>query len=138
MVETGGSARLEARLEACGADLRRWPEPEAAAARERLLRDRDFRQHFDEARRLDSLLHAERSDMDKRIAASGAMARLRGIRAPSRVFGLGRHWRRIAAGVLVAGLLGGTFDSLLTERAQTQVVVLVDPLLYGPDETDLR
>jgi hypothetical protein len=141
MAETGGSARLETLLDAYGADLGRWPQAQATAARALLLSDRAFRRDFDDARRLDAALQAGRSEMDARIEGSEAMARLRERTrgGPPHVAGLRLNWRRVAAAVLVAGLLGGTFDSvLMAEQAQTQAVVLVDPILYGPDEAELQ
>ncbi len=84
-------------------------------------------------------LAAYAAAIDAEIARSGALARVRRNvlqRRPAGVF-LDISWRRIAAAILVAGMLGGAVDLMLPDRqaADSFDVAIVDPL-YALDGTD--
>lgn len=84
---------------------------------------------------LDGLLAEQRNRFDAEIAQSGAVRRVRDTvlarRSTDSLFDL--HWRRIAAAVLIAGMLGGAVGLLLPERRVDPVdVAIVD--LYDMDQ----
>jgi hypothetical protein len=84
---------------------------------------------------LDRLLAEQRDVFDAEIARSGAVDRVRDTvlahRAADSLFVL--HWQRIAAAVLIAGMLGGAVGLLLPERRADPVdVAIVD--LYDMDQ----
>jgi hypothetical protein len=123
-----GKALFES-LGAFGAELSRWPDERAAAARRALLEQPEFRRAWDDARVLDAKLAAERDLIDLAVTRSGAVARI-GRRTLARLGPdplAGFSWQRVAAAVFVAGLLGGATDLLLPEAASSDVVML-DPL----------
>jgi hypothetical protein len=120
----------ERRLATYGSDLSRWPEG-AHEAREALLAQPAFRHAWEEERRLDRTLAAHRDQLDAEIARSGAMARLGKLSGwrSSAGFLAGIPWRRVAAGVLLAGMLGGALDLMLPQPAPDPIeMALVDPL----------
>jgi len=85
---------------------------------------------------LHRLLAGERDALDREIARSGALVRIRGnvLRRATADPLAGLHWRRIAAAVLIAGMLGCAVDLLLPARAPDPVdVAIVDT----PYEFDL-
>jgi hypothetical protein len=111
---------VRTKIEAFGADLQRWPAALAAQARADLLSKPEVRRAFDLARDLDAKLAAERVALDEQISASGSMDRLRS-RLLARTKGdplAGFGWQRLAAAMLVAGVLGGAVDLLLPERTR--------------------
>ena len=119
------------RLAMYGSDFPRWPEG-AGEAREALLREPGFRRAWEEERALDGLIAADRAEIDAEIARSGALARLGRLSehyAPAAVVA-GIPWRRVAAGVLIAGVLGGALDYLVLPRPASEPIdlALVDPL----------
>jgi hypothetical protein len=126
-------------LAAYGADLGRWPADRAGAARRALLSQPDFRAAWDQERALDSALASARLDYDREIASSAAVERVRRgalSRLSDPLAGLG--WRRLAAAVLIAGLLGGATDFLIFDRpAEQSEATMLDPL-FGIEGTDLR
>ena len=76
---------------------------------------------------------------DERIAATGALDRVKAgalQRLPMRA-SLPMSWRRIAAAMVMAGVLGGAMDVYLIERQDLADVVALDPLL-GLDDTSLQ
>jgi hypothetical protein len=121
---------LHRRLSAYGADLSRWPDG-ADEARAALLAEPDFRRAWERERDLDRNLAALRATLDDEIARSGAIGRLRQS-SGRRVFpGFFSDipWRRVAAGVLLAGMLGGALGFALPQPAADRIeMALVDPL----------
>jgi|SRR5882672_12152534 len=120
---------LERRLSAYGSDLSRWPEG-AGEAREALLGRPEFRRAWEDERALDRRLAGERAELDAEIAGSGALTRLGQLAVPRSSAGfLGIPWRRVAAGVLLAGMLGGAFNLMLPAPPTDPLdMALVDPL----------
>jgi len=121
---------LEQGLATYGSDFSRWPEG-AKHAREALLSEPEFRQAWQRERTFERTLAAERDAMDLEIERSGAALRLARLasKAGSQAVHLGIPWRRVAAGVLVAGLLGGALDLMLPQPASDPIeLALVDPL----------
>jgi hypothetical protein len=126
-----------------GAEFSRWPEEHAVEARRALLTRPDFRRAWAAAGELDAALAEERHRTDEAIRAAGALARVRRgtlahaaadplarLRSKRRVADnpfAGLRWQRIAAGMIVAGLLGGATDLFLPE-ADAPDVVMLDPL----------
>ena len=117
------------RLTTYGSDLSRWPE-RATEAKAALLRDPKFRQAFEDERIFDSDLAEHRKMLDREIADAHTIARLR-RRLLRRTAGplAGMNWRRIAAAVLVAGMLGGALDLVLPDASADQTdIAILDPL----------
>jgi len=116
-------------LSAYGSELSRWPEL-AAEAKAALLKNPEFRRAWESERSLDQKLAMHRDALDDEMARSGGFARLRKNlvrRSAGPISGLA--WRRVAAGVLIAGMLGGALDLMLPERPAEPIdVALVDPL----------
>ena len=121
-----------------GAKLEKWPSREAAAAAgAALLADPSLRREWDEEKRIDAALATYREAVDEEVRTERSMERIRaGV--------LGRIPRRnpirltrIAAAVLVAGLLGGTVDLLVMpdSTASGTEIVLAETLIYGPETT---
>jgi hypothetical protein len=130
---------LQRGLAAYGADLSRWPRG-AAEARAALLADPGFRRRWEAERPLDGALTAERDALDAEIARSGAVARLARLaaRRTSAGFLADIPWRRVAAGVILAGMVGSVLDLILPGPASDPVeVALFDPLA-GVDGADIR
>jgi hypothetical protein len=86
--------------------------------------------------RFDRLMVEHREALDREIARSGALERVRdNVMLRRSVDPLqGLHWQRIAAAVLIAGMLGGAVDLLLPE----QIVDPVDVALYDLDRSDAQ
>jgi len=130
---------LERELAAYGADLSRWPRG-AAEARAALLADPEFRRAWEAERPLDRALAAERDALDAEITRSGAVARLGRLaaRRSSAGFLVDIPWRRVAAGVIVAGMLGSGLDLVLPGPVSDPIeVALLDPL-DAADGADVR
>ena len=127
---------LDHRLAAYGSDLSRWPDG-SAEAREALLGQPEFRRAWERERDLDRKLADDRDQLEAEVARSGALARL-GRLAARRASGgmLGDiSWRRVAAAVIFAGVLGGALDLMLpSPPAEPIEMALVDPL----DSLDLQ
>lgn len=81
---------------------------------------------------LDRLIAKHRTALDEEIAASGALRRVRhGVLMRASVDPLaGLHWRRVAAVVLVAGMLGGAVDLILPDNAADSFNVATVDALY--------
>ena len=129
------SPDLVAQLERYGADLTRWPDRQNAA-REALLADPEFRAAFESERALDRGLAAERDARDEAIARAGAVGRVRQAvlaQTPANVLA-GLPWPRIAAAILVAGMLGGAVDLMLLPPPPDDPieVAIADPLYNLP------
>jgi hypothetical protein len=82
---------------------------------------------------LDLRFAAYRAELDAEIAEHGSLDRVRRAVRAERAYA-GIPWSRIAAAVLLAGMLGGTFDFLLPDRGADGFgidsfdVAAVDPL----------
>jgi hypothetical protein len=133
-------AELSASLGTYGSDLSKWPSGATVGARETLLRDRDLRSAWERERELDHAMTELRGEIDDTILRSGAAERVR-RHVMARVAAgplAGMRWQRVAAAVLVAGMLGGVMDFMLAGPAgQAQEVAMFDPL-YPFDDTDLQ
>ena len=118
------------RLRTYGSDLSRWPDSRSKA-QAALLADREFRGAFEDERGLDRKLAEHRDALDLEISRSGALGRVRkSALARSSANALSdMPWRRIAAAVVVACVLGGAFDLMLPQQLDEPVeVALGDPL----------
>lgn len=130
---------LHETLRILGSDIAGWPPQVAARARERLLSDPEFRGAWERERDLDRMLAGHRDALDRSIRESGALERVRsgalgGL--PNALAGF--RWQRIAAAMLVAGMLGGALDTVLPgPPADAPEIVMLDPL-YGIDDTELQ
>ncbi len=137
--ERNGQELFDA-LGAFGADLSRWPLPSASAARAALLADPVFRIAWEKERELDFALLGIRETLDKEAARSGAIGRVRRsllAQLPTDPLA-GLSWRKVAAAMLAAGMLGGAMDLFLPDApAMTPDLVMLDPL-SGFDESDLQ
>jgi hypothetical protein len=80
------------------------------------------------------------ASLDAEIRKSGALDRVRRnvlTRRSGDVLA-GIHWRRVAAAVLVAGMLGGAVDlALMQQAADSFDVAIIDPL-YPLDGADAQ
>jgi hypothetical protein len=129
---------LERGLAAYGADVSRWPHG-AAEARAALLADPGFRRAWEAERLVDRALAEERDALDAEIARSGAVARLARFAAQrtSAGFLADVPWRRVAAGIILAGMLGSVLDLILPGPALDPVeIALFDPL--AAEGADIR
>jgi hypothetical protein len=130
MTDTRGPEKFETLLAAYGAEIARWPAERSAGAREALLREPCFRRAHEAERAFDAKLMAERDGLDATLAAGGAAERVKrrtlaAVRPPL----AGLDWRRIAAAMLVAAMLGGAMDLALVEPAPDEAeIVMLDPL----------
>ena len=117
------------RLAIYGSDLSRWPEG-ASEAREALLRDQEFRRAFEDERVFDRDMTEHRKVLDREIAGAHTVARLkRGLLRQAAGPLAGMNWRRVAAAVVLAGMLGGALDLMLPDtRVDQSDVALLDPL----------
>ena len=129
MNDNGAREDLDSRLRTLGADLSRWaPEP-AAGARRALVSDPPFRRAWEAQCALDTALGTLRDEIADTVARSGAAERVR-VRTLQRLpadplFGL--PWQRIAAAVLVAGMLGAALDLVLIKpEAPTSETAALD------------
>ncbi len=89
---------------------------------------------------LDRLIAEHRAALDAEIAGSGALLRVREgvlMRAPGDPLD-GLQWRRVAAAVLVAGMLGGAVDYLRPESVAEPVGVAAVDVLYDLDWPEPR
>jgi hypothetical protein len=133
---TDRHADLFRSLAAFGADFSRWPTGRDAGAREALLSDPAFRRAWEAERDLDRLLSTHRDEMDTAVAGSGAAGRVGRntlARLPSAAFAK-MHWHRIAAAMLVAGMLGGVMDMVLARQAgEPAEFAGIDPLFTLDD-----
>jgi hypothetical protein len=140
MAETHRSDKFLESLAVYGSDFGKWPIERAGNARRALLRQPEFRRAWESERALDRRLGEWRESLDLAVAASGATRRIR-ERALARVASspfAGLDWRRIAAAMLVAGLLGGALDFVVSRDAGAgQDVALLDPL-YAIDPSELQ
>jgi hypothetical protein len=141
MSDTKGPSSVSADLAAFGADLAKWPAERVSGVREALMRDPLFRRAWEKERELDRAIATARGELDDTISRSGALGRVRQAalarfpRSPLGRIGLGR----IAAAMLVAGILGGAMDLILAgQEAETADVAVVDPVLYGLEPTDIQ
>jgi hypothetical protein len=133
---------LLASLGAFGSDFSRWPAERAAGHREALLAAPELRRAYEAERALDGALAELRQEMDRAIRQSGALRRVR-ERALARVPApplAGLRWRRIAAAVLVAGMLGGALDAVLGPPPASEVgdVAALEALLSVGDDAELQ
>jgi hypothetical protein len=121
-----------------GSDLSRWPGG-AAEARAALLADPEFRRAWETERELDRALAAERDALDAEIAGSGAAERLGRLAARGAPAGFLADipWRRVAAGVIFAGMLGCALDLFLPGPSDAVEVAMFDPL-DAADGADMR
>jgi hypothetical protein len=87
---------------------------------------------------LDRLLAEHRAVLDAEVVRSGAPTRVRNavltLYSADPLAGL--RWQRIAAAVLVAGMLGGAVDLLAPEGATESVDVAIVDALYVLDQPD--
>jgi hypothetical protein len=120
------------KLGAFGSDLSRWPNSQAEA-RAALISDRAFRVAHERERAFDRKLAAERDTLDRDLARSGALDRVRSrTLAGLPASGLaGIPWSRIAAAILVAGMLGGAVDMLLPAAPDEPMEVAIGDPLYS-------
>ncbi|MGZ9099745.1 MAG: hypothetical protein ACXW3O_08590 [Brevundimonas sp.] len=138
------SERFLALVAAWGADARRWPEAERAAARAFVAANPDVaRPALAEADAADALLHASRVAspsmmLRDRVIASAAEAGLTARREGRRwldrlslAFGAG--WAAAACAGIVAGVM---LTSHLTADAQADAV-LYQATLMGVDDTEV-
>jgi len=134
VTENDHRAALDSSLAAFGAELGRWPAARAASARERLLRDRDFRRDWEAERALDRLLAGHRDEIEATIRADKGAERLRRAtlaRLPATAVRL--RWRELAAAMLVAAMLGAAADLLLDRPGPDAAEVAgLDALLDDP------
>lgn len=138
MAETDAGDLHDA-LAAFGSDLSRWPDALSPAARAALLSKPRFRQAWEEERELDREMLTLRDELDRSIRAGGGIDRVRRaalaglpVQVPASLV-----WSRVAAGVLVAAMLGGVMNYVLAEdAAATSEIAAVDPL-YA-DQTAVR
>ena len=117
------------RLAIYGSDLSRWPE-RAVEAKTALLSDQEFRRAFDDERIFDHDLTEHREMLDREIAGTQTVAHLRRSLLRHAAGPLaGMDWRRIAAAVLIAGMLGGALDLMLPDASGDQTdIAILDPL----------
>jgi hypothetical protein len=117
------------RLAIYGSDLARWPE-DATEAKAALLRDPEFRRAFEDERVFDHDLAEHRAMLDREIAGAHAVAQLKRSLLRHAAGPLaGMNWRRVAAAVLVAGMLGGALDLMLPDASADQTdIAILDPL----------
>lgn len=117
------------RLITYGSDLSRWPE-RAIAAKAGLLRDPEFRRAFEDERIFDHDLAEHREMLDRDIAGAHTVARLKRSLLRQTAGPLaGMNWRRIAAAVVIAGMLGGALDLMLPDASADQTdIAILDPL----------
>jgi hypothetical protein len=141
MSDTKRPSELSAGLAAFGADFSKWPPEHVSGAREALMRNPEFRQAWERERELDRGIATARGELEDAIGRSGAVRRVRQAtlarfpHSPLGRIGLGR----IAAAMVVAGILGGAMDLILAgQEGETADVALVDPILYGLEPTEIQ
>jgi hypothetical protein len=86
----------------------------------------------------DRLVNSHRDSLDAEIVRSGALKRVRDnvLARHSSDPLAGLHWQRIAAAVLIAGMLGGAVDLLMPDRSAEPVDVAIAEALYVIDQPD--
>ncbi len=142
--ETGPNADLIGAIDRYGADLSRWPDRALASrARAAALADRAFRARLDDMATLERRLGAARAAEDAEIEASGAAGRIAAAVAASVGREKPRRRRRFmaaAAAILIAAGIGGVVDSqiALNSSRDSFDVVSLDPLVFGPLDTDVE
>jgi hypothetical protein len=142
--EDGTNTDLSAAIDRHGADLARWPDRALAArARAAALADRGFRARLDRQAALERRLGAARAAEDAAIAASGAAGRVAAAVAASVGNLQPRRRRRFiaaAAAILIAAGIGGIVDSqiVIDTSGGSFDVVSLDPLVFGPLDTDVE
>jgi hypothetical protein len=127
------------RLRTYGSDVSRWPDL-TSEARAALLSDRDLRAAYERERALDRDLAEEGCALDREISGAGALDRVR-RRALSRVSTnalAGMPWRRLAAAMLVAGMLGGAVDLMLPTQADDPLEAVLGEPLYDLAGAELQ
>lgn len=138
------SERFLALVAAYGADARRWPEAERAAARAFIAAEPDAAgPALAEADAADALLHASRvshpsTALRDRVIASAAEAGLKARREGRRwldrlALTLGAGWAAAACAGIVAGVM---MTSYLTADAQVEAV-LYQASLLGVDDAEV-
>jgi hypothetical protein len=138
------SERFLALVAAYGADARRWPEAERAAAQAFAAAEADAVQPaLVEADAADALLHASRVShpsmaLRDRVIASAAEAGLKARREGRRwldrlALALGAGWAAAACAGIVAGVMMTTW---MTADAQADAI-LYQATLMGVDDTEL-
>jgi hypothetical protein len=116
------------RLAVYGSDLSRWPD-RSGDAKAGLLRDPEFRRAFEDERIFDSDLVEHREMLDREIAGARTVARLKRRLLRNAAGPLaGMDWRRIAAAVIIAGMLGGALDLMLPDAGDQTDIAILDPL----------
>lgn len=136
--------RLEHLLDRYGPDFASWPDRgEAQTARRLALADTAARALLEEAKRLEALFDARAEAVENRAAKSGlagrALAAILPELAPRR--SETRLWAmRLAACFLGAAVVGSGVDRIagpVSDPAPAEVVML-ETVLYGPAETEIR
>jgi hypothetical protein len=139
MTEKLRNDALRGALRAYGSDFSRWPADLARSAPATSLSTPEFRRAWEEERSFDHALADERGALDATIIHSGALERVRSrtlAHLPVPLAGL--PWQRIAAAMLVAGMLGGATDLLISSSlSEPSEPALIDPLL-GLDIPEAR
>ena len=141
MNESGNANTICHSLRTYGADLARWPADRAQGVRENLLCDQGFRRDWDAERVLDRAISEARRSLDEDMRRTGALERVRADalrKIAARPFA-GLKWQRVAAAIVLAGVLGGAMDMVLVEPESEPVeIVALDLLLYAPEIAELR
>ena len=133
-------AELSASLAAYGSDFSRWP---LSARPKRGRRCSPSRISAAPGRRSASStasLRTRRAELDGEIARAGAVERVAARRSARLAAGplAGMRWRRIAAAVLIAGMLGGAIDLMLAERGRADRPRWRMSIRSPLDETDVQ
>lgn len=134
-------ARLEDLFDRHGGDFDAWPDRRIAGwARETALRSPEARLALEQARHLDGLLAAREAGFadDAALIERTVAAVTRNV-PPRR--GELRVWLpRLAASFLLAAVLGGAVTQTLApgSRSEAPEYAMLDSLLYGPAEGELR
>lgn len=137
MAEFHRRDRLSQCLADRGSDLSKWPSQAANAARQALLADPDFRRAWEAERSIDEAMTAMRDGLDAEIARSGAVDRLRRALQRQTADPLAAvGWQRVAAAVLIAGMLGSAVNLMLPERLPDVVDVVVLDAFYEDTADD--
>jgi len=129
-------------LDRHGVDFSCWPDPVLAAqARRQIVASREYREAYAAARDLDALLVRHFNVHDALIEAGtlgrveAAVMRRIGERVPVTM----RWLRNLAAGLVLAMLLGGGFAFVIESRTSVPRDVLVaESLVFGGGEVGLR
>jgi len=82
---------------------------------------------------LDVKLRAYGEALDAEIARAGALDRVRRNVLGERTLVVGLSWRRVAAAILIAGVLGAAFDLMLPEQVPESFDVAAVAPLYAFD-----